>query len=137
MASSSVAPNLAAGTDLTVAAPAPTSKGLSIATPQAPAIARAYHFNASDPLSVPAISTAFFISGEANGTTLISAAAPVTSANVTIGDITRLHGQVLLPEGRNTNVVLDFTLPAGFSAFTADNTVKLALIPCRRCRTMP
>ena len=123
-----VASDLAAGTDLTVAAPASTSSGLSIAAPQAPATAREYRFGASDPLSVRVFTSALFISGEANGTTVISAAAPVTSANVTIGDITRLHGQALLPEGRNGNVVLDFLLPAGYSPFLADNTVKLALI---------
>jgi large repetitive protein len=123
-----VVPDLAAGTDLTVAAPPATSSGLSIAAPQAPATAREYTFTANDPLSVPVISTTLLISGEANGTTVISAAAPVTSANVTIGDITRLHAQVRLPEGTNANVVLDFTLPAGLAALIADGTVKLALI---------
>ena len=123
-----VAPDLAAGTNLTIAAPASDSTGLSIALPQPPATARTYHFSASDPLSVRTFTSALYISGEANGTTVVSATAPVTSANVVIGDITRLHGQTLLPEGTNTNVVLDFALPAGLSPFLADGTVKLALI---------
>ncbi len=123
-----VAADLAAGTDLTVAAPASDSTGLSIALPQPPAAAREYHFSVSDPLRVRTFTSALYISGEANGTTVVSAAAPVTDANVVIGDITRLHGQALLPEGTNTNVVLDFTLPAGLSPFLSDGTVKLALI---------
>jgi uncharacterized repeat protein (TIGR01451 family) len=123
-----VKPNLAAGTDLTIATASGDSFGESIASPQAPATARIYPFSAADALHVIDLTPQLFISGEANGTSSISSASPVTSANAAIGDILRLHGELQIPEGQNANVILDFALPTGFVPFVTDGTVTLALI---------
>ena len=118
-----VNPGLAAGTDLTVTSPGSGNTALSIAN----SFARNYPFSASDPLSVGAISPSLFFAAEANGTTVVT---PGTAANinVTVGDIARLHGVARIPEGSNANVVLDFTLPAGFVPYLTDGTAALALV---------
>ncbi len=118
-----VSANLPAGTDLTVSAPTVGNDATSIVN----GFARHYGFGATDPRTVQSFAPGLNIVGEANGTTSVSQVAPVTAAAVTVGDIVRLHGETQIPEGANTGVTLDFTLPAGFVPFTADGTVKLAL----------
>ena len=67
-----------------------------------------------------------YFAAEANRTTPVP---PGTAADIdmTVGDIARLHGVAQITEGDYSNLVLDFTLPAGF-VYTADNTVTLALV---------
>ncbi len=65
--------------------------------------------------------------GEANGTAgVVSIAAPSTAANVTIGDIVRVHAYVAVPEGLNSNAILRVALPTGLQ-FVSDNSTTVAL----------
>jgi uncharacterized repeat protein (TIGR01451 family) len=122
-----VDPGLAAGTNLTVTSPQgalPNSNhGQSIVN----AYARSYPFSASDPLFVANIVPTLYFAAEANGTAPVSPG-DANDINMTIGDIARLHGVAQIAEGTNNNVVLDFTLPAGFVPYIADGTVTLALV---------
>jgi uncharacterized repeat protein (TIGR01451 family) len=77
-------------------------------------------------ITTAAIVPTLYFTAEANGTTSVS---PGDTANIamTVGDIARLHGVAEIPSGTNSDVVLDFALPAGF-VYTADNTLTLALV---------
>ncbi len=122
-----VAPNLAAGTQLSVRSTTAESSYHSIPASVGPG--RAYTLSATDTRAVGGFTSTLRIVGEANGTAggAPSQTTPVSSANVTAGDIVRLHAAANVPEGSNPAVVLDFALPAGLT-YANDGTTTIALV---------
>ena len=78
--------------------------------------------------SVADFTSGLSITGESNGnTSAVSITAPQTTISATIGDIVRVHAYVQVPEGQNSNSVLNVALPTGLQ-FVSDNSVTVALV---------